>query len=74
MLCEPLIIVFIFYEVLVCGCYFPTFLACIVMQNVGFIKNPSNSYAWGCIAAAGNRATIPLENVVSYKYVLNIYN
>ena len=35
MLCEPLLIVFIVYEVLVCGCYFPTFPACIVIQQFG---------------------------------------
>ena len=29
--CEPVIVVFIFHEVLVGGCYFPTFPSCIVV-------------------------------------------
>ena len=37
--------------------------------NFGFIiKCPFNNYdTWCCIAAAGKRATIPLENVVPHK-------
>ena len=37
-----------------------TFRLCI-------IKSPFNNYALRCIAAAGNRASIPLENVVPHK-------
>ena len=33
-LCEPLFIVFIFYEVFVCGCYFPTFPVCSIIKNL----------------------------------------
>ena len=29
--CEPVIVVFIFHEVLVGGCYFPNFPSCIVV-------------------------------------------
>ena len=39
-------------------------------------KSPFNNYTWCCIAAAGNRATIPLENVVHHKtnYYCVIHN
>ena len=41
MLCEPLLILFV-YEVLVCGCFFPTFPACIFIQHkmFGFVIKP----------------------------------
>ena len=71
MFCEPLLIVFIVYEVLVAGVIFPTFPACIAMYNSSaYNKSPFNNYTWCnwcCIAAAGNRATIPLGNVVPHK-------
>ena len=51
-------------------CYF-SHLSCLYCYTAVrlIIKSPFNNYTWCCIAAAGNRATIPLENVVPHLYL-----
>ena len=50
---------------------FPPFLLVLLYNSSAYNKSPLTTIPWCCIAAAGNRATIPLENVVPHKQYFN---